>query len=208
MSESQFRRYTTLPYLLDMLHHKRLTLLDPARWEDKNDAYFLKIYKEKMGYASVLALCFAEAPEAYHHWKIYSGNPSGVCIEFFKGRLLSHFDPKKGFIHAGIQYKTINKLRENTLHTGEMPFIKRYAYKGEEEYRVIFQSKDEKVSVKQILINLDTISKITVSPWIDSTSYKSIKLTINKIKDCEHIKVQKSTITENNEWKRIADNAI
>jgi hypothetical protein len=208
MSAHQFRRYTTLPYLLDMLHHKRLTLLDPAKWDDKNDAHFLKKYKEKMGFKSVLALCFAEASEAYQHWKIYSGNPSGVCIEFHKNKLLSHFRYKDGFTNNMVHYKTIKDLRGEALHIKDMPFIKRYAYKGEQEYRLIFQSESEKKLVKHVPIDVDDISKITVSPWIDATSYKSIKLTINKIKDCEHIKVQKSTITENNEWKRIADNAV
>lgn len=56
MSGSQFRRYTTLPYLLDMLHNKRLTLLDPSRWEDKNDAYFLKTYKKERELKSVLTM--------------------------------------------------------------------------------------------------------------------------------------------------------
>jgi hypothetical protein len=208
MSASQFRRYTTLPYLLDMLHHKRLTLLDPAKWEDKNDSYFLKIYQEKMAFESVLALCFAEAPETYHHWKIYSGNPSGVCVEFFKDRLLRQFDDKAGFFHAEMQYKTVDILRGGTLHIAEMPFIKRYAYKGEQEYRVIFQSKVERIPVKYVPINLNDISKITVSPWIDTTSYQSIKLTINNIKGCEGIKVKRSTITENDEWKKIGEHAI
>ena len=47
MSENQFRRYTTLPYLLDVLVKKRLTLLNPVKWEDKNDSHFLSIYKAK-----------------------------------------------------------------------------------------------------------------------------------------------------------------
>lgn len=67
MGEITFRRYTTLPFLLDILHEKRLPLLDPASWEDKNDSYYLELYKSGKRLKSVLAICFAEAQETYHH---------------------------------------------------------------------------------------------------------------------------------------------
>lgn len=57
------RRYTHLPALLHMLHQRQITLLDPANWEDTNDAYFLWEYKRKKGFKSVLALYFSEAAE-------------------------------------------------------------------------------------------------------------------------------------------------
>jgi len=35
------RRYTNIPALLYLLRERKITLLDPASWDDKNDFYFL-----------------------------------------------------------------------------------------------------------------------------------------------------------------------
>ncbi|NOT05602.1 MAG: DUF2971 domain-containing protein [Anaerolineales bacterium] len=208
MSESQFRRYTTLPYLLDVLYEKRLTLLDPVRWEDKNDSRFLRIYKTKKNLKSVLALCFAEAPETYQHWKIYSGNTSGVCIEFNKDRLINRLKHEEGFISSLVTYKTLGVLRNETPTVGDLPFVKRYAYRGEQEFRIIYTSSDKNINVKHIAISPDDINIITFNPWIDVISLNSIKSIIKIIEGCEKIKVRRSTITENDEWKMIGENSI
>ena len=61
MSEGFLKRYTELPYLLYALRTKKLTLMNPAAWEDRNDAYFLMRYQERQDCGSVLALCFTRA---------------------------------------------------------------------------------------------------------------------------------------------------
>ena len=76
MSHATLRRYTKLAVALHALRAKVLTLLSPERWEDKNDIAYLRCYQEQLGARAVLALCFADAPEKYHHWKIYSGRLS------------------------------------------------------------------------------------------------------------------------------------
>jgi hypothetical protein len=208
MSESQLRRYTTLPYILDILLNNRLTLRDPASWEDKNDSYFLETFKKKRGLESVLALCFAEAPETYQHWKIYSGNTSGVCIEFYKDKLLSHFNPKDGFVRRPVKYKIFDKLRDQSPTIADLPFIKRYAYRGEQEFRIIYPSPDKKIEFKYVTIYPEDIRMITLNPWIDETNFHSIKLIIGNIEGYKGINIRSSTIIGNNEWKMIADNAI
>ena len=50
MTTSRFRRYTSLSILLDILKKKRLTLLDPQNWDDKNDAFYMELYKTKGEY--------------------------------------------------------------------------------------------------------------------------------------------------------------
>ena len=46
MTTISLRRYTTLPFLLDILNKKCLTLLDPKNWEDKDDSYYIELYKK------------------------------------------------------------------------------------------------------------------------------------------------------------------
>jgi hypothetical protein len=65
MSDTHFRRYTDLPSLIQILTNRKITLLDPATWDDKNDSFFLSTYKEKKKLKSVLALCFTSASETY-----------------------------------------------------------------------------------------------------------------------------------------------
>ena len=40
------RRYTELPFLVDFLHTKQLTLLRPINWDDTNDAYYINQYAQ------------------------------------------------------------------------------------------------------------------------------------------------------------------
>src|SRR4029077_11819212 len=69
-------RYTSLPIALDVLVQKRITLLSPETWKDRNDAYFLERYREEMKLQSVLAICFSRHRETFHHWRVFSsGHP-------------------------------------------------------------------------------------------------------------------------------------
>ncbi len=79
MREAFLRRYTDLPALIYLLNERKITLLDPKSWDDQNDAYFLALYKEKKNLRSVLALCFSQAPETYHHWRVFASGSSGAC---------------------------------------------------------------------------------------------------------------------------------
>src|SRR5215471_8920008 len=63
-----------------MLTEKRITLLDPETWDDKNDSHFLRLYRETNQLQSVLALCFSQHGETYHHWRVFASGASGICI--------------------------------------------------------------------------------------------------------------------------------
>jgi len=88
MTAVTLRRYTNLAATVHLLRNRCLTLLNPESWDDRNDAYFLAQYKERTNASSVLALCFAEASETYHHWRVFSSGGDGVCIEFDRPKLL------------------------------------------------------------------------------------------------------------------------
>ena len=51
-------RYTTLPFVLDILERRRIVLLPPDYWSDRNDSLVLQKYKQSMGLTCLLALCF------------------------------------------------------------------------------------------------------------------------------------------------------
>lgn len=90
MNESKvqiFNRYTDLTALIDILSKKRMVLLDPSSWDDKNDVYFMKSYQEKKKINTLLALCFTTKYETYHHWSVFAPNNSGVCIRYKRDAL-------------------------------------------------------------------------------------------------------------------------
>ena len=105
MAEHFLRHYTQLPAAIHTLMNRKLTLLDPSQWEDKNDSHFLDLYKKKKELTTLVATCFTQTDETYHHWKIYAGNPSGVCMIFFRDKLLEELK-----LQDGLRYK------EGTVH--------------------------------------------------------------------------------------------
>ena len=205
MSNVTFRRYTSLPFLLDLLHKKQLALLDPSTWEDRNDAYFMEQYKKKKKLKTLLAVCFAEAPETYQHWKIYSGNSSGVCIEFDKDRLLEKTLIGKGFRCQKIEYLP---FRGELTSVEKLPFTKRVAFKGEKEFRIIYENEDEEIKIKYLPIVPQDIVRIILNPWVSQSVYKSIASIIKNIGGLENVRTRKSGILEYEKWKNKADNVL
>lgn len=209
-------RYTSLPFLLDILHNKALTLVDPKSWEDTNDSYFMELYKKKSGKESVLTLCFAQylsnnkAAEKYHHWKIYSGNSSGVCIQFNKEELVKHFKYILGnsLRCDRVRYKTINSIEKDLdmqrVNLRDLPFIKRSAFNDEREYRFIYES-NEKIASKDVPITLNFISRITFNPWILVSAYESVCEVIREIEEGSNIDLKRSTCLDNERWKKAGE---
>ena len=87
MSTRYLRRYTNLPALAYLLSSRVISLLDPQTWDDTNDSHFLALYREKKNLKSVLALCFTQVAETYHHWRVFAEGSSGVCIKFNQTKL-------------------------------------------------------------------------------------------------------------------------
>jgi hypothetical protein len=83
-----FRRYTDPTSLIHILSTGNLTLLDPEDWEDRNDAHFLDSCKEAKRLKSLLAVCYTQVSETFHHWYVFAKGPSGWCIEFKKKELI------------------------------------------------------------------------------------------------------------------------
>lgn len=210
MSKQKFLlRYTNLASLFEILLNKRICLLDPDKWEDRNDSYYIQVYKGEYSFESVLAICFAETNETFHHWKVFSGNISGVCIEFDKGKLLNDFKnvsiPKDAkMIIRKVKYPKINHLKANPPKAWQLPFIKRHPYRDEKELRVIYSDKVNKMASNPISINLSCINQVLLSPLVPDALMDSLKIVINGIKNCDNIRVIRSTLIDNEKWKNIA----
>lgn len=201
---SRLFRYTSLPVLLDILSKKKLTLLNPASWDDRNDSYYLELYKSKNNLKTLLALCFTYKPETYHLWKVFSDGIAGVCIQFDEDKLLEWFDRVSEVGYGSVSYPLIKELRDTQIDIDDLPYIKRRPYRDEEEFRVIYIDSREECSTKEIDISLDSIQKINLSPWMPDGVVETVRSVIGAIPGCSELRVSKTTLVENKVWKNIA----
>lgn len=201
MSDTHFRRYTDLPSLIQILTNRKITLLDPATWDDKNDSFFLSTYKEKKKLKSVLALCFTSASETYHHWRVFAPGPSGIRIHFKGPALETAIRKVDGTKFHKLNYLKVDQLRKKHPTTLQLPFIKRFPFKAEIEYRALWESKDIVRTHLDVPVSLDSITRITLSPWLHPSLRKNVIASLKAIDGCKSIPMWRSTLTENAAWK-------
>ena len=201
-------RYTELPQLIHMLTHSELTLLDPVYWDDKNDSRFIAIYREKCGFRSVLALCFARSEETYHHWRVFAPGSSGVKIQFYEEKLKESFQSVTGLKFMDVEYLTIKNLSRETVAKERLPFLKRYPFHPEKEARLMWASLSEKRSSLAIPIDLTAITRVTLSPWLHPSLAEGVKSLLKQIQGCSQLKVYQSTLIGNTDWMKYGESAI
>jgi hypothetical protein len=201
------RRYTNIPALIYLLRERKITLLDPASWDDKNDSYFLSLYRQKKDLKSVLALCFTPAFETYHHWRVFAGGSSGACISFDQAKLLKAVKKQVGVTAKAVRYLTLANIRDMKVKTAALPFLKRSAYEDEREFRIIHESSTNQYNSLDVTIPLACIERITLSPWIPAALSDHVKSTIKEIDGCGSMKVYRSTLISNENWKALGESA-
>lgn len=202
------RRYTDLTSVIDLLTHKRLTLLDPASWDDKNDSYFIDLYRARSDYRSVLALCLSTVGETYHHWKVFCGHASGICIAFHRNPLLNVIDSTEGVRHGKVKYMRLEEIAAAPPALKRLPFIKRYAFRHELEYRLIYESWTDTAPTHAIPIPLTTIEGIVLSPWMPAPLLEATRAALNAIPGCETVRITRSELISNSLWMQNAERSL
>ena len=206
--EEYLRRYTELPSLIHMLSERKITLLDPASWDDRNDSFYLGQYQKKKNLKSVLALCFTQADETYHHWKVFAPGSAGVCVRFKREPLIAAMKGQPGLKAGTVNYLTMGKIRDHRLAIKDLPFLKRYAFQHESEFRLVYESASSSASTLDIDLPLPCIDRISLSPWIHPTLSKHVKQTLRSIRGCGKLDIVRSTLISNAEWKKLGEQAV
>jgi len=208
-AEIYYRRYTDLPSLIHILKNLQLTLLDPQLWEDKNDSYFITVYKNKCKLKSVLALCLSASNKTFHHWSVFSPGPSGISIRFNAKNLEKSIKGVSGLKLEPVKYLTISELRKTgKIKKERLPFLKRSQFQPENEIRLLWESKDESLSTFEIPLELNSISRITLSPWLHLSLANGIRSLLKTIDGCDKLKIYRSTLIHNSDWMKYGDMAI
>lgn len=198
-SIKKLNRFTTLPVLLDLLQRKKLTLLNPELWDDKNDSAVILAYKEKKKITNLFAVCLSHGDETVHHWKTFADGTSGCVIEFDGPKLLHIVDHIAGIRHAKVSYRKLAQIesKDTVIDVDKMPFTKRWPYRCETEYRIIYETNKEDTFF-EIDIPLDIIRRITISQRMPEPIYNTIKSYLKDFGGAK--KVNRSTLYENKRW--------
>jgi hypothetical protein len=196
----KLNRFTTLPILLDLLRRKKLVLRDPSTWEDKNDVKVMLEYKKRKRIPKLFAACFCIGSETIHHWKTYADGIHGCCIEFNKTKLLACFHGLEDKVRwDNVIYKTREKVEAGAVKLDDYPFVKRWPYRFEKEFRILWQGSQKGKSV-DLDINLNSISRITLSQAMPNDVYTSIKELLRINTNGQPIEINRSTLFENSRW--------
>lgn len=201
--ENFLNRYTSFAALLAMLQNREITLLSPGLWEDRNDAFTMRQYKSRKQLGTLLALCFSQAEETYHHWRVFTHGADGVCITFRRAPLLSAL--KGGGLRSGkVRYRRIADLPKRGLRLEQLPFLKRVPYEDEREFRLVYEDRLAETEAKAFPIPLACISRVTLNPWAPPPLAKAMKTEIQAVAGCAGLKVYQTTLLENERWKKAA----
>ena len=192
-------RYTTLPVLLDMLKRKKLVLLDSASWEDRNDSEILLEYKKRKKLQALFSLCFSHGDETIHHWRTFADGISGCCIEFDSKKLVALLGTLDDVRFGPVVYRKIKDLKDGTITVKTMPFTKRWPYRCEEEFRIIWESRT-KAPGYEIDFDLRLIRKITISQRMPTQVYSTIREYLRSAFRNPDQRINRSTLYENQIW--------
>jgi hypothetical protein len=195
----RLNRYTTLPVLLDMLKRQKLVLLDPASWEDRNDSEILLEYKRRKNIDTLLALCFSQGDETIHHWKTFADGISGCCIEYDSKMLIALLETLDSVRFGPVEYRRIKDLKDGTIDVDSIPFTKRWPYRCEEEFRIIWESRTA-IPYYEIKFDLRMIKRITISQRMPDQVYSTIREYLKSAFRRPDQKINRSTIYQNRVW--------
>ena len=95
------------------------------------------------------------------------------------------------------------KLRNKEIVVDRLPFIKRYPFEDEGEFRIIFESIKLELTKKDIPITLSCIDRIYLSPWVHESLINHIKKILKAINGCKNIEIYRTTLINNESWKKI-----
>jgi len=176
-------------------------LLNPELWDDKNDSAVILAYKQKKKIKNLFAMCMSFGDETVHHWKTFSGGPSGCQIEFDAEKLFAVLDQIPNLRHGKVVYKKLSEVenKKSVIKVSQMPFIKRWPYRCEEEYRIIV-TDESVVDFFDIPITLDMVRRITISQQMPEQIYKTIKNYLKAEEGDPERKINRSTLYENKRW--------
>jgi len=203
-TETKVYRYSNIAYIIDALARGEMVLLDPSSWEDKNDSQYIDLYRQYREVAGVFASCCTLSRETFHHWYIFGGSSAGAFIEYDRAELEACLEGLKSGGHKlrykPVKYLTLENVEKSTASLKNFPFLKRFGFQSEKEYRVIVETDDETMTSYPIPIPIDVIRRIVINPWLPKSVVSSLRERIRSIPGCDRLSVDHSRLIKSDRW--------
>jgi hypothetical protein len=200
------RRYTSIAAVIDILKRRELSLLNPESWDDRNDRYFMQLYKETKSIGGLYGLCAAQCTETYHHWKVFTGAADGACIEIWREPLEAILAGLDNVRYGNVEYLPLGKVDKLTpANAGSLPFYKRAGFTDEDEFRIIAETSEPQAPVIRIDFPLALIGRIELNPWLPATVAASLQSVLAAINPDVEIDIRRSHLIDSGRWKSAGD---
>lgn len=204
--EDQFnnplKRYTSLSVALDMITNQRLTLLSPGTWDDKNDIASLESFRAERKMEKVFACCFTQAPETFHHWRVFGSSIEGVRVNINRRLFLDSLKGNPAYLYDSVEYLTLDQMdKMKEIDVCRIPFLKRWAFRDEKEFRVIYECQKSNVPFHHVELKREWITSITLSPWLPDNLIDSIKAVIKSLPHCDKVRIQRTSLRDHAGWQ-------
>jgi hypothetical protein len=109
----------------------------------------------------------------------------------------------RDIIHGKVDYKFIDEVEKESFTVNQLPFLKRYAFRDELEYRVIYYKKTaSKKNNHEIQFDLSMIKEISLSNSMPKELRGPVVQLLRSIEGCSNMKISRTTLNENDRWKR------
>lgn len=203
-------RYTSIPSIIDLLRNEEIAILDPQQWDDRNDRHFMQVYKEKRGAKGLYALCAAMQPETYHHWRVFTREAGGACVVLKREPLEKYLTslsnqavaPMVAVRFDEVEYLKLPEVRKiGPADIDRMPFLKRYGFKDEAEFRIIIESSSEQEGAIYIDCPPEWIDRIYLNPWLPKQHVRSMIKTLEELSRSGSVDVRPSHLIDSATWK-------
>jgi hypothetical protein len=146
-------------------------------------------------------MCFTQTSDRFHFWKVYASGSWGVRLEFDKKLLLNSTSDNQYIRHGEVNYLKINELRHQHLDVESLPFIKRWPYNDENEYRLFVEHHKGEEAVNRIGIDLSSLKRITLSPFATDDHQKLMREQLRLSLGQLDVRISNSTLLNNGPWK-------
>jgi hypothetical protein len=95
-------------------------------------------------------------------------------------------------------------VRKSRPNIDDLPFLKRYPYRDEKEFRLIYTDTNQVLDLKELDISIECIRRVTLSPWLHASLSESVKATLREIEGWNELEIYQSRLIEYEKWKRVA----
>ena len=209
MSENKsIYRFMHFEYLLDLIKNRRLPLINPSEWEDKNDIFASKLSCKDDEIIGICCFTLSNSNSIYR-WSKMAPNNLCVRVEFDVDKIKAKLTPDMKM--KEVQYKSAEELKNFSIkEIKDYAFVKSKPFKQEKEIRiVVYQTiTDENKNVKIVdylrELPSDVIKSIRLSPFLNQEMHGLVKEILQMYlaaNNWQNIKISQSGILNKEKWQ-------